>query len=491
MIQMLSTNHVQTETGNVKTPADSNRLDPDKIQEALIKNRIKGMTRKKKLFWLLGIVLVVIVSFYGWNKYSAGSKDAGFLTMTVARNTITDSIECTGTLSSIKESAMGFKNDDTIIALNVQPGDHVTEGQVLAQQDSTTLQSALQQAIRTVEQDEINLKSSTLTCETNLKTWEQQKALFQAGVIAENELDTAQNDYTRSEWDVATAKSKLLNDQDKVAQAQSNLDGATLIAPFNGIIGAVNGQVGQINGINSSSSTLLTVMSEELQLSALVNEADIGKIAVDQEVEFTSSSFSDLTFKGKVLRITPQAETVSNVQYYPVLISCIDPDHKLLSGMSVSANIIIARQSDVLTVPMMAVSYAQTYIRSNAAAADRNNAPQPETRNDLNNQGSSDNSSRNTASGNSSRNTTQTGKHGMIVVQENDKPVVKPVVLGLSDGTNYEVIEGLAEGDKVIVGSSSIDTSSSASPSSSNSGNNSSNRIRVQGGGGMGRPPGF
>lgn len=475
---MLPTIKVQTETENVQTPVESNRLDQHKIQEEMIQKRINGMSKKKKLVGLLGILLLVIAAGYGWYEYSMKNKEAGYLTMPVTKGAITDSIEATGTLSAVKESEMGFKNDDTITVLNVQPGDHVKSGQILARQDSTTLETTLQQAIRTVEQDQISVKSAMLTYETKKKTLEQQQQLFDAGVISESDLDTAKDDLTKSEWDVATATSKLLNDQAKVEQARSDLEGATLVAPFDGIIGAVNGQVGQINGINSNSSTLLTVLSEDLQLSALVNEADIGRIKVGQEVEFTSSSFSDKTFKGEVLRITPQAETVSNVQYYPVLISCIDPEHQLLAGMSVSANIIIARSTEILTVPMMAASYVQSFRQNNAAGADPGQSPTsaPEIADD---KSSADKDAQKVVSDR---------KQSRVVVLENGQPVVKTVVLGLNDGSNYEVIEGLNEGDQVIIGSSQVDTTAASAGSNSNNSDNSKT-TQNRGGGGMGGPP--
>ncbi|MDD2620112.1 MAG: efflux RND transporter periplasmic adaptor subunit [Syntrophomonadaceae bacterium] len=470
---------MQIENENAENKSGLSHLDKEKIQKAVMKNSIKGLSKKQKLLGLLVIILLLITGGYGLYSHLRSSNDGGYLTMSVAKSTITDAIEATGTLSSIKESAMGFKNDETITALNVQPGDHVKKGQILAQQDATTLNSAVQQAIRTVEQDQISIKTANLNYKNNLKTLEQQQRLFEAGVISETELETAKDNVSKSEWEIAAAQSKLLNDQTKVEQAQSDLDGATLAAPFDGLIGAVNGQVRQINGINSNSSTLLTVMSEDLQLSALVNEADIGKIKVGQDVEFTSSSYSDLVFKGKVLRITPQAQTVSNVQYYPVLISCIDPEHKLFSGMSVSANIIIARQTDVLTVPMMAVSYAQTYLKNNPV---NNNQNKPQISGTRTKPDASKASSDQAA-----KNAQASGKPGMVVVLQNNQPVVKTVVLGLSDGSKYEVIKGLEDGNQVIVGSSQAESTAKA-PTSTNT-NTRSTTNRTQGGGNMGGPP--
>lgn len=217
------------------------------------------------------------------------------------------------------QSDLGFKNDGTITMLTVQPGDRVKQGQVPAQQDPTNLKLALDQAENTVLQDQISLESAIINRDSKEKILKQQERLFQAGVSSEMELDTARNNYRKSELELKTAQVRLENDQAKVELARSYLNDATLVAPFDGIVGTVNGQVGQINGINASSSILLTVMSEDLQLNALVNEADIGRVRIGQEVEFTSNTYPDEVFQGKVLRITPEAQTVSSVQYYPVL----------------------------------------------------------------------------------------------------------------------------------------------------------------------------
>ncbi len=455
-------NTAETENAPDVTAAASSRskieqLEAANVKKVLLKKRISGMSGRAKIIWMVILLLLIGASGYGIHKYTGSKSEVEYSTSVITTGMVTDYIEATGTLEAVRTTEMGFKNDDTIIALNVQPGDHVKAGQVLAEQDPTTLTTALRQAQSTVEQDAVSVKSANLTNDTNRITLERQQQLFDAGAVTQSDLETAQNSYTKSQWDLETAQSKLANDQAKLEQAQTDLSGATMVAPYDGIIGVVNGQVGSINGINSSSSTLLTIMSDELQLSSLVNEADIGRIEVGQDVEFTSSSFSNQTFTGKVLRITPQATTVSNVQYYPVLISVDDPDKVLMSGMSVSANIIVSRTSDTVLVPMMAVSYAETYLKSNPSQAPG-------------------------------------GEGKAVVVMENNQPVVKKVTLGISDGSHYAVSEGLKEGEKVIIGTNQS-SSSSGNNSNSNSGTNSgsstnnTNRTQIRGGGNMGGPP--
>lgn len=474
-------------TTNESTPRYSEELgfDDTKVKEMLIKDHVQGGSRRKKVVGIIIFLVILAAAGFGLKQWAGSSQDVSYSTTAIGQATISDSIEATGTLSPVKQSSMGFKNDDTITAINVQPGDHVKAGQILAQQDPNSLQSALQQAQSSVEQDQLSIQNYELTLENNLKTFDRQQKLFSAGAIPQSDLDTAQNNYTKSKIDLATAKSKLANDQTKAAQAQSDLSGATLVAPFDGIIGIVNGQVGQINGINSSTSTLLTIMSTELQLTALVNEADIGRIKVGQEVEFSSSSYSNKKFKGQVLRITPQASTVSNVQYYPVLISCNDPDGQLMSGMSVTADIIIAQKSNVLTVPMMAVSYAQTYLKSHPTEASQNRSQSAGVKGSQGRTTPTQKPPAQKMAGSGSAGSA--GQPAVVLTMNNKKISVKHVLLGLDDGSNYEVIQGLSEGEQVVVGSDQLDTQTQTTNSNSNKSN--SYRRNQGGGSGMGGPP--
>lgn len=471
-------------------------LNDDNVEEIMLASKIRGMSRTKKIIICLAAFAVLALGAFGYYRWLASGSASDYLTMAVTKTTITDSIEATGTLEPVKKSEMGFKNDGTITAINVNPGDKVIKGQVLAKQDPNSLTSALAQAQNTVDQDAISVKSCNLSYQAKLRSFEQQKKLQEAGAAALTDLDTAQDDLTKAELELATAKSKLANDQLKVAQAQSDLSEATLIAPFDGVIGAVNGQVGQINGINSSTSTLLTVMSEDLQLTALVNEADIGEVKPGLKVEFTSTTYSNKTFTGKVIRITPEAQAVSNVQYYPVLISCSDPDRLLKSGMTVSAEIIISRKADVVTVPKMAVTYAQTYMKQNNTSSENTKTPGTKAGSTVNKQASSGVKPSTGINGISSvtsqaqppagfaKANRSNGRPGIILVLKNEKPSVKQVTLGVSDESNYEVISGLDEGDQVVVG-----TSQSTNDSSNSSSNSNSSSTKRNMDGGMGGPP--
>lgn len=479
MLMSDSNTSTQNLVENPSGESNGSKLDDAHIQEVLLSKEINARSRRKKKLITLGIIIILVASsVFGLYCWLGPPKDTGFLTMPVAKGNVTDAIQATGTLEPVRKSEMGFKNDAAIISINVQPGDHVTAGQILAQQDATTLEASLRQAQSQLTQDEISVQNQTLTYEAAARTLAQQQELYNAGAVSRSAFEQAQDTYHKAELDLQSSKARLINDQAKVDQARSDLEGATLVAPFDGIIGAVNAQVGQIIGINASSNVLLSVMSEDLQMSALVNEADIGRIKIGQNVEFATSAYGEKAFKGKVVTITPEAKTVSNVQYYPVVVSCDDPDRHLKAGMSASAKIIMARKSDVLTVPMMAVSYAQSSTKSNQSSTSPSSAGQsgqgPSSR-------STTRSSGDKANSGAASDGAETSKNAMVLVLENNQAVQKNVVLGLNDGQNYEVISGLQEGEQIIVGSAS--TSSSQSPQTGSSSSQNRNNQRSSGSG--------
>lgn len=476
MLMSDSTTSSQDLVEKASGAVNSDKMDDSHIEEVLLGKQINARSRRKRFITVGIIVLAAAIAGFGIYKYFSSPDNTGFLTMKVGKGTVTDAIQCTGTLEPVRKSQMGFKSDEAITAINVKPGDRVTAGQVLAQQESTTLDAALRQAQSQLTQDEISVKNLTLSYEAAARSLAQQQELYNAGAVSRSDYDKANDALRKAELDLESARARLINDQAKVDQARSDLEGATLIAPFDGIIGAVNAQVGQIIGLNASSNNLLTVMSEELQMSALVNEADIGRIQIGQNVEFTTSANGDKTFAGKVVTITPEAKTVSNVQYYPVVVSCEDPNRQLKSGMSVSARIILARKSDVLTVPMMAVSYAQTYNKSQSSASKTSNG---QTGQISSTRSAVRSSSSPTASG-ASGNGATASKNAVVLVLQNNQAVQRDVVLGLNDGQNYEVISGLAEGEQIIVGSSAVTSSSSSNRSTGSGSNSSPNRNNSQ-----------
>lgn len=401
--------------------------------------------RNKKFLIIAALVLVVSIAAVCIYWQNRASTEVVYLTAPVVRGSITNTIQATGTIEPVQRAELQFKNSGDVKSITLQPGDRVVEGQILAEQDNTSLLTQVRQSELSVSQQQIQMQNLTMKKAKAEKNLSEQQQLFNGGFVSQADLDEASEGLTQAEFDLSSAAVQLESLQAKLAMARSDLLSTRLMAPFAGIISSVDTQAGLSGG--SSNSSLMTLISAELQLKALVNEVDVGRIAVGQAVEFTSGAYPDRTFTGKVQKISPEASTVSNVNFYPVLIAFDNPEGLLRSGMSVNAKIVVAASSDVLTIPMMAVSYAQTNLRSAPAG------------------GSPDSTAESTKTGLTSAESSNELKR--VLVLENNQVVSRSIQVGLDDSQNIAVVEGLKEGEKVIIGSSAGSSASGSNASGS------------------------
>jgi len=208
--------------------------------------------------------------------------------------------------------------------------------------------------------------------------------------------------------DVDLAKAQLASDQIALAQAQQTLIDTRVISPMDGVVSALNVQKGMIiaSAITNvgGGSTVLTLSDlSHVFVLASVDESDIGKVALDQNVNVTADSYPGVVLHGKVVRIATRGVNVSNVVTFEVKIEVLGPKKKLLKPeMIASVQIISAEKEDVLVVPTLAV--------------------------------------------------TRKGRTLMAtVIDDKGMKEERKVEVGLSDGDRWEVTSGLNEGDTVLV----------------------------------------
>lgn len=326
-------------------------------------------------------------------------------------------------------------------------------------QTTQTDQQTLQTAQSKVNADQATLNRDTTTGDANIQT-------AQARVDADKaRINTDQangnNSSTMSQGQLSQAESKLSADQVLLAADKRDLDNATLLAPSDGIVTVINGNVGGIPGVpaNASSASTTTtastfiqvVASQGLQVQANVNETDTANLKVGDTVSFTVNAFNARTFTGTVSAISPNGQTVSNVVTYPVTID-VDPNSlqgaNMLPNMTANVTITVVQHSGVLLIPVEAVNFARLAGTSNAttgrqALVDAQTVAQAmrQARQML-----ADLESQNPDIASVSPIPT------FVLEKPGDTFVVKPVVLGLTDGTQYEVLDGLTTSDVIVTG---------------------------------------
>ncbi len=440
-------------------------------------NKVPGLFKKKKFLYgtIAAAVLLTIGCYYFWG----GSKsESGYLTSTVKKGIVAKTIPATGTIEPVSTVSLSFENAEIIKKIHVKVGDHVTTGQLLAEQEEDDLQAQVSQSSASLKSAAAKLsdledgatkeelikavvsfntaKASYDQAKTNLERYQN---LFAVGAVTQSELDSANNSYIGAEGNLRQAEASLQTTQAgataaeiaaaeasyesssaQLKMAQKELSGAQMTSPMNGIVSEINGGEGQRatanNNTTSSTNGFMALISEALQVDAQVNEADIGSLQIGQAAELTVNSFPNKTFTGRVSSISPIATTVSNVQVYNTVIQLDNNQTGLKAGMPATITIIVEKSENTLTVPKGAVTYAAKQ------------------------------------AGNSG------GGRNVIVMNKSGGLETRPVELGLSDSSSYEVLAGLNEGETVIIGTGTAGSTSSGTSSGSS---NSSSTNRTSG----------
>jgi len=352
-------------------------------------------------------------------------------------------------------------------ALNTaQATANANNAQAKVNADQSALNTAQATANTTIGQAQAKVaadQKALLTAQANANTAIQQA---QAKIAADQKALTTTNASSTlnngtSQITVTTDQANLRNAQLLLAADQHNLDNATLTAPHNGVISVINGSVGGSPGvpINGSSGTtsatgastfIQLIDSSTLQVVANVNETDTANVKPGEPVQFTVNAYGNQQFQGTVDSISPNGQTTSNVVTYPVYIDIDTNSLKgatLLSNMTANVTITTVQHTGVIVIPVNAVNFARLASSGSTTA----NVPQAITPQQANAALSQARQMINTLQ-NQQEILAQGPMPAFVLERVNNQIIAKPVVLGLTDGTQYEVLDGLTTNDVIIVG---------------------------------------
>jgi HlyD family secretion protein len=191
---------------------------------------------------------------------------------------------------------------------------------------------------------------------------EQAEAKVQ-GLIAKEAEQAAQ---------IEVAKAQVLQKEATLAQRRIDLENTFIRSPVDGVVIARNVDVGQTVAASLQSPILFTIAQDlkRMQVEVNVDEADIGRIREGQTASFTVDSFAGRTFPGQVRQVRKAPKEVASVITYTVVVSTQNPDLRLLPGMTANVTFQIARRENVAMVPNAALRFRPGNARPERASAD-------------------------------------------------------------------------------------------------------------------------
>lgn len=362
--------------------------------------------KKLSKLWLV-VAVVIIVAIVAW-ALSGGKKEEQitFDTAAVAPANIMNSITATGTIEPVTSVTVGTQVSGIVSKLYVDYNSVVKKGQVIAELDKTNLMSQLNSA-----KTQLATAQSQLNYQTT--NYNRYKTLYKKGLVAADDFDNAKLSYTQAKEQVASAK-------EEVQRAQTNLGYATITSPIDGVVLSKSVEEGQTVAASFSTPELFTIAQDltNMQVVANVDEADIGDVKEGERVSFTVDAYPDDTFEGTVKQVRQEATTTNNVVTYEVVISAPNADLKLKPGLTANVTIYTAERKGVLSVPSKALRFT----------------PQKETVGKM-------------------KIVDQTGNaKNKVWTIEGNSIVAHKVNIGMTDGTNTQILNGISAGVKVVTG---------------------------------------
>ena len=348
----------------------------------------------KRSFWkIAGFLLVVgaaaLAIFFIMGR--SREKEPEFQTARVVRRDIGSSVISTGIVKPMvgAEVKVGSRVSGVVRKLRAQIGDHVVAGQVIAELDDAELRTKLNQAIAALVKSEADLEYSRVNVE-------RLRLLFKKDYVSEQELDLAETALKVSEAQVEQARAN-------VEMTRVQLEYTRIFAPVSGVIASIATQEGETVAASFAAPTFVNIIDlNRLEVQAYVDETDIGRIREGQEAVFTVDTYPETDFPGRVTAIHPKAVIQDNVVNYIVTIEITDTrDRTLRPEMTANVTVFLEVRRDALAVPAAAVA--------------------------------------------------RSGGERFVTVLEEGRRERRTVKVGRRDGGYLEILEGLAEGETVVI----------------------------------------
>src|SRR5262245_27977025 len=397
----------------------------------------KAARARKRVFVVAGIVVLAAMAIVGYvTTIGAGVDIDSAKLATVERGTMVRSVVATGKVEPITKVEIKSKANGIIKALRVDVDSVVREGDVLAELDKDQLlaqvrgsEANLLAAGAALEGAEAQLKKNHVEAEGPdvefaRKAFARARSLYEQHLIAQSALDDAnsavdmaENRKRAAESQLVVSEAKVSEARAQVAQAQAAADraaedlaNATIRAPIAATVLTRDVELGSpvssILNLGANASLVMTLGNiDHVFVRGRVDEADIGHVRLGQPARIRVETFKDRTFNGKVTQISPMGIEKDNVTNFEVRVSIDNPGQELKANMTANAEIVLEEHPNSLIVPEAAIIY-------------------------------------------------DAQKHPFVDVAE---PGVKngrqrkAVKIGVGNGTRIQILEGVHEGDRIIL----------------------------------------
>jgi len=412
---------------------------------------IKKLYKKNKKLFISGLIGLLIIFIILGNIFRDDSEVINVETEKVGRKTIIQKVNASGKIQPESEVKISATSSAIIDSITVVEGEYVKKNQHLISLDRKQLQANVDQVTSSV-------RSASARVKQDKANKERVERIYEQGLASDQELEGAQAAYEISRSQLDQARASLLVSQDA-------LDKARLVSPQNGIVTRINKEAGEMAMGGMFSLDVLMIIADLSRMEVIVdvNENDVVSISIGDTSEIEIDAYLDTVFYGVVSEIAHMAETSNfgsqeQVTNFKVKVRMINVPPNIRPGMSATANIITEVRKNALSIPIQSLTVREFGSENKLfVSGDRKKWSNNEEEDDTPKKKEleelvfiiSDKQGGVLRDGkiSSVKNMKEKKyKRGSQFVH------IRPVTVGISSETHYELINGLDENDLIVIG---------------------------------------
>ncbi len=429
---------------------------PAARHECLTIVKLLPSSRRNRLL-LAGVAVILIAAGTAWalRKPAAPS----LATSPVTRGDLEQTVDATGVIDAYKLVSVGAQVSGQIKSLRVQLGDVVKQGDLIAEIDSVTQQNSLKNAQAALENIRAQRAVQAATLKESELAFARQKEMLAGEATSRADYDAAEAKLASTRAQVRALDAQVLQRETELSTAQANLGYTRITAPIDGTVVAVVAEEGRTVNANQSAPTIVKLARLDLvTVNAEVSEADVVKVKAGMPVYFTILGKPDHKYQATLRTVNPAPASISSdsttssstsssssAVYYNALFDVENPDGTLRIDMTAQVSVLLAQAKDALLIPTVALGPKVPEGRGPGAGNGEPRVARSKQEAERQQQRQQRRQADDPALANSN-------SYMVRVVGQDGQPEPRRIKVGLNNGSNAEVLEGLAEGDLVVVG---------------------------------------
>jgi HlyD family secretion protein len=410
------------------------RLDIQAILGTRASSTSNWMQRRGLRWAVVALVGLLLISIIWW--FGSGTSTVRYVTEPVTRGNLTVIVTATGSVQPTNKVDVSSELSGTVRKVMVDYNSVVVAGQTLAELDTDKLEATVNSSRARLAAAKAKVVEAEATVGEKERDFARKKKLVPTQAVSVQELDQAQAAHERAIASLASTRADVGVAEAELRLNETNLAKACICSPINGVVLKRSVDPGQTVASSFQAPVLFSIAEDlkQMELQVDVDEADVGKVKVDQMATFSVDAFPDRHFPATIRDVRFASETIQGVVTYKAVLNIDNSELLLRPGMTATAEIKVTEIQDELLIPNASLRFTPMIADATTGQSFlRRLLPGPPRFRP-------------------SSHREETGRNRTVWTLHNGEPTQVSIEVGLSDGKRTEVQRGdLQVGQALIV----------------------------------------